>query len=395
MSATEPLSILHVAAPGAVGGLESVVQSLAIGQSREGHRVLVALVVEPDQELNGLLTAFEAAPNVAVRVLRVPPRAYGQERRLIRDLCVAFQPDVVHTHGCRSDVVDAGIARALGLATVTTVHGSSRLGGITRLYELLEFALFRRFDAVVAVSRPLVHSLRRFGVAADRIHVIPNGWNGRVPGPDRHAARQTLGLPQNQFVIGWVGRLIPVKGADVFLEALGKITELPWSASILGDGVERQRLERMAATLRLQRRVTFHGQVDDAAALFPAFDVLVLSSRSEGTPLVLLEAIAAGVPVVATAVGGIPDVIGPSEGLSVAPDQSHALAQAIRTVQADPAGARQRAAAARIRLTAEFGLQQWLARYEEVYRNVRRGAARTQHPAAAATSRNGGRDHAS
>lgn len=394
MSATEPLSILHVAAPGAVGGLESVVQSLAIGQSRDGHRVLVALVVEPDQELNGLLTAFEAAPHVDVRVLRVPPRAYGQERRLIRDLCVSFRPDVVHTHGCRSDVVDAGIARSLGVATVTTVHGSSRLGGITRLYELLEFALFRRFDAVVAVSRPLVRSLRRFGVPDKRIHVIPNGWNGRVPGTDREAARRALGLPSNQFVIGWVGRLIPVKGADVFIEALGKLTDLPWSASILGDGAERHNLERMSARLRLGRRVTFHGQVDDAPGLFPAFDVLVLSSRSEGTPMVLLEAIAAGVPVVATAVGGIPDVIGPSEGLLVAPGQPHALAEAIRTIQADPAGAKQRAAAARLRLADEFGPQQWLARYEQVYRNVRRGAARMQHPAAAPTSRDGGRDHA-
>jgi glycosyltransferase involved in cell wall biosynthesis len=390
---TEPLSILHVAAPGAVGGLESVVQSLAIGQHRAGHRVLVALVVEPDQELNGLLTPFLTAA-VDVRVLRVPPRAYVRERRLIRELCVQFRPDVVHTHGCRSDVLDAGVARSLGIATVTTVHGSSRLGGITRLYELLEFALFRRFDAVVAVSRPLVRSLRRFGVATDRIHVIPNGWNGRVPGPDRRAARQALGLPQDEFLIGWVGRLIPVKGPDVFLEALAELTDLSWSASIVGDGSERRRLERMCSRLRLGRRVTFHGQVDDAAGRLHAFDTVVLSSRSEGTPMVLLEAIAAGVPVVTTAVGGVPDVIGPGEGLLVPPERPTALAQAIRNVQAHPAAAKQRAEAARVRLAVEFGPERWLARYEEIYRDVRRTGARAQHPSAVGASRNGGRDHA-
>src|SRR6267143_1074250 len=258
---------MHVAAPGAVGGLESVVQALAIGQSRASHRVMVPLVVEPDQELNGLLTPFQGT-TVDLRVLRVPPRAYVRERALIRDLCMRFQPDVVH-------------------------------------------------------------SLRRFGVANRRIHVIPNAWSGHVP-RDRRAARQALGLSPDEFVIGWVGRLIPVKGADVFLEALSELSDLPWSASILGDGVERRRLERVSATLRLGGRVTFHGQVDDAPNLFRAFDAVVLSSRSEGTPMALLEAIAAGVPVVATAVGGVPDVIGPGEALLVQPDQPTAVAQAIR-----------------------------------------------------------------
>jgi glycosyltransferase involved in cell wall biosynthesis len=368
MYGTERLSILHVSAPGAVGGLETVVQTLAIGQARAGHRVVVALVVEPDQELNGLLLPFRET-TVDLQVVRVPPRAYLQERRLIRDLCVRVRPDVVHTHGSRPDVLDASVARSLGLATVTTVHGSSRLGGITRLHELVEFALFRRFDAVVAVSRPLVRSLRRFGVASDRIHVIPNAWNGRIPERDRRAARQALGVPPDEFLIGWVGRLIPVKGADVMLEALAQLPDVP-STAILGDGAERRRLERMAAALGLERRVRFHGQVDDAPSLFPAFNVFVMSSRSEGTPMALLEAIAAGLPVVATAVGGVPDVIGPGEGLLVPPEQPTALARAIGMIQSSPEAAMERAVAARARLENEFGLERWLARYEEVYRRV-------------------------
>ncbi|MGH7519655.1 MAG: glycosyltransferase, partial [Gemmatimonadales bacterium] len=92
----EPLSILHVASPGAVGGLESVLQALAIGQRRAGHRVLVALVVEPQQELDAFVAPFVAA-GVDLHMLRVPPRAYLRERRLIRELCIRFRPDVVHT----------------------------------------------------------------------------------------------------------------------------------------------------------------------------------------------------------------------------------------------------------------------------------------------------------
>jgi glycosyltransferase involved in cell wall biosynthesis len=150
----------------------------------------------------------------------------------------------------------------------------------------------------------------------------------------------------------------------------------------------------MCSRLRLGRRVTFHGQVDDAAGRLHAFDTVVLSSRSEGTPMVLLEAIAAGVPVVTTAVGGVPDVIGPGEGLLVPPERPTALAQAIRNVQAHPAAAKQRAEAARVRLALEFGPERWLARYEEIYRDVRRTGARAQHPSAVGASRNGGRDHA-
>ena len=357
---------MHVAAPGSVGGLETVLQSLASGQRANGHRVLVALVVDPDQELNGLLTPFQQA-EVDLEVLRIPPRAYGRERRRIRELCARFRPDVVHTHGCRSDVIDAGVARALGVPIVATVHGSSQLGGITRLYEWLEFALFRRFDAVVAVSRPLVPTLRRFGVKPDRIHVIPNGWNGRAPRSDRATARKALGIPPDQFVVGWVGRLIPVKGADLFLEACAQLSDVPVAASIVGDGAERGRLEQLSRWLGVSDRVRFHGQVDDASRLFPAFDAFVLSSRSEGTPLVLPEAIAAGVPVVATTVGGVPDLVGPSEGLLVPPEQPTALAQAMLAIHSNPEAATRRAAAARNRLETEFGPQQWLARYEQVY----------------------------
>jgi glycosyltransferase involved in cell wall biosynthesis len=352
--------------------LERVLQALSIGHRQRGHRVRVALVVEPAQGLDALVAPLLAA-GVEVDVLRLPARAYLRERCLVRELCARFRPDVVHTHGHRPDLLDAGIARSMGVATVTTVHGSSRLRGIVRLYELIEFAMFRKFDAVVAVSRPLVRSLRRFGVASHRIHLVPNGWNGRAPGPDRDVARQILGVPPERFLIGWVGRLIPVKGADVFLRALAELADVPWSASVVGDGAERGRLERLAAALGLSNRVTFHGRVDDATDLFPAFDVFVLSSRTEGTPMVLFEAMAACIPIVATRVGGVPDVLSPAEAALLRPDDPGMLAAEMGVVYRDPAAARQRARAARARLQRDFDVAPWLERYETIYRLVSRG----------------------
>lgn len=368
---SEPLSILHIAAPGPIGGLERVLQTLPVGQCRRGHRVRVALVVGPTDG-RGALVAPLLDAGVEVDMLRLPARAYLRERHLIRQLCARFRPDVVHTHNYRPDVLDAGIARSMGVPTVTTVHGSSRTRGRVQLYELVQFAMFRRFDAVVAVSRSLVRSLRRFGVPSHRIHVVPNGWDGRAPGWDRHAARQALGAPLDRVLIGWVGRLIPVKAADVFLRALAELRDVPWSAAVVGDGDERCRVERLAAALGLSDRVAFHGTVDDAARLFPAFDVFVLSSRTEGTPMVLFEAMAAGVPIVATAVGGVPDVVSGREALLVPPQDPVALTQAIRTALVDPGASLSRVTAARARLTRDFTLDRWVSRYDAVYQGVRK-----------------------
>ena len=123
-------------------------------------------------------------------------------------------------------------------------------------------------------------------------------------------------------------------------------------------------------------RVHWHGGVAGAGRLYAAFDIFVLSSRTEGTPMVLFEAMAAGVPVVATSVGGVPDVVSAAEAALVPPGDPQALADEIRAIYRDPVAAAARARAARARLERDFDFGQWLQRYEEIYRVVgeRRGA---------------------
>src|SRR5256886_12903034 len=202
-------------------------------------------------------------------MLRLPARAYLRERRLIRELCARFRPDVVHTHGYRPDLLDAGIARSMGVPTVTTVHGSSFTKGTVQLYELVQFAMFRKFDAVVAVSRPLVRSLSRCGVPSHRIHVVPNGWDGCAPAWDRPVARQALGAPVDRFLIGWVGRPIPVKAAGRFLRALAELRDMPWSAAVVGGGVGRCRLARVPGTRGVARRGKVPGKGDGTGTACP------------------------------------------------------------------------------------------------------------------------------
>jgi len=206
--------------------------------------------------------------------------------------------------------------------------------------------------------------------------VIPNAWRAAAPPLDRAAARRVLGLPslRDHFCIGWVGRLSDEKGPALLLDALARLPVFPWTACVVGEGPARRALEARAARLGLGERVRWYGGVAGARRLYPAFDVFVLSSRTEGTPVVLFEAMAADVPIVATSVGGVPDVVSGTEAVLVAPGEPRALAAGIWAVYCDAAAAARRASAARVRLEREFDVERWLARYEAVYRTVRAGA---------------------
>lgn len=365
------LTILHILALGPVGGLLRVVEALALGQRGQGHDVHVAAVHGP--ELNGehpLLCRLREG-GVGVIPIVVPPRGYRQEYRHITDLCRRFWPHLVHTHGYRPDVVGAAAARSLGIPVVTTVHGFTGGGIKNQLYETLQRRSFRRFDAVCAVSRRLARHLLRAGVPPNRLHVVPNGWHGSPAPFERAAARRALGITGDQFQIGWVGRLSLEKGPDTMIEALGRLGHIPYIASFVGDGPERVRLERITSASPLAWRVRWHGSIPEAGKHLAAFDAFVLSSRTEGMPIVLFEAMAAGVPVIATDVGGVPEVVTAREALLVPPDDADALALAIEAVYQDRTAATTRAAAARRRLNEEFDMMRSLVLYESLYRELR------------------------
>ncbi len=364
---THPL-VLQVLAPGPVGGLEQVVGALTTGLRQAGHDARVAAVLDRGAGDTPFLAGLRHR-GVPVTPIELAPRAYAAERRRLGDLLRAIEPDVVHTHGYRADIQAAAVARTLDLPTVTTVHGFTGGGWKNRLYERLQLRSFRKFDAVVAVSGPLCKQLRDVGVPADRIHLVPNAAPPPLARLPRAAARRELGIPSEAFVAGWVGRLSAEKGPDLFLEALAR-TGSEIHGAILGTGEAYDSLTRLASRRGLGGRILWAGVVPDAGRVFPAFDCFVLSSRTEGTPIVLFEAMAADVPIVATAVGGVPDVVSEREAVLTEPGSADALAAGIHGIATDPAGATARATAARQRLEAERRPEPWVARYEALYRQI-------------------------
>lgn len=364
------LRVLHLVAPAAVGGLESVLRIVTAGLHRRGHDVRVLAVAEPGQPLGPFREPLERA-GVPVEVLRLPARAYLREILKLMLRCRRLRPDVLHSHGFRSDVVAAVVGRTLGLPLVTTVHGTTGGSWKVRVYEWVQRLAFHVFDVVAVVSRPLADHLTGKGVPEASVRLLPNAFESDGEPLERDRARETLGAPPSGFLVGWVGRLSREKGPDVCVDALARLDGIPWRASIVGSGPLREALEERTEALGIDARLRFHGRVPRAGPLFRAFDVFVLSSRTEGTPIVLFEAIDAGVPVVATRVGGVPDVVGPEEAVLVPPEDPGALAGGVREVLQEPDRARDRAERARERMRSEYDVESWLDRHEAVYRRAR------------------------
>ncbi|HEX6693811.1 MAG TPA: glycosyltransferase family 4 protein [Longimicrobiales bacterium] len=357
---------MHLLAPAPFGGLERVVETLAAEQARAGHEVHAALILDPGPPDHPLVDALRHA-GVTSHIIQVPARGYREEQRVVARLLRDHGPHILHTHGYRPAVLHGGAARRSQVAAVATAHGYTAGDIKNRVYEWLMTRAFRSYDAVVAVSRPMVSRLTDAGVARDRISVIPNAWSGGTPAAAREEARSALGIPAGKKCVGFAGRLSHEKGVDVLMTALQR-TDPGLSAVIVGDGPLRRTLELDASAQGLSDRVHWCGTVPGAGRLMKAFDMFVISSRTEGTPMVLLEAMAAGVPVVATSVGGIPDVMTNEEGWIVPAEDAGALADAMNAVLSDPAESSRRAMRAAARVREEFGAAQWVERYDDAYR---------------------------
>ncbi|MEW6752656.1 MAG: glycosyltransferase [Candidatus Latescibacterota bacterium] len=242
----------------------------------------------------------------------------------------AGRADVVHCHWTVSGLVGYLACRPGSRPLVLTVRGSDvHLLGAGRARRLAHAWVCRRMGAVVAVSNDIGARLVDSGVDPHRVHVVGNGVDGRFHPADRRQARASLGLPSDRFIALFVGLLVPVKGLHCLFEALEVCAGDGWLCVLVGDGTLRPELERQAREGGLADRVLFAGRrpSDEVPLWMNAADVLVLPSLSEGRPNVVLEARACGLPVVATRVGGTPELVRHGEtGLLVEPEDPAALA---------------------------------------------------------------------
>ena len=311
---------------------------------------------------------------VTVESLR---RQQGFDARLgldVRRIARAHRASLMHCHHY-SPFVYASLARMSGAKcrVVYTEHG--RLSDAQpSLKRRAANVLFSRFaDRVFAVSDDLRRHLVEEGFSPQAVNVIYNGIDvgPRVNGTTSNRIREQLNLSPSALIIGSVGRLDPVKDIGTLLAATAHARRnLPAELIIIGDGPERSRLEAAAVENGLEQHVHFLGYRSDARDWLGACDVYVNTSVSEGISLTILEAMAARLPVIATQVGGTPEIIDSTCGILVPVRDAQAVAGALVQLARDPQRRRQLGHAARTRVEERFTLERMIQQYCDVYRAV-------------------------
>lgn len=290
-----------------------------------------------------------------------------QIARLIREHDI----DVVHCHHYSPYVYGVLAAVLAHVKVVFTEHGRLTDGEPSRKRQLINPILSVLPGRIYAVSGDLKQHMVAEGFPAGCIQVVYNGIDpGRRPTAlDRAAARDALGLPHDAFVIGTAGRLDPVKRLDVLLQVHTRVVlKHPGTRTvIIGDGPERARLESLAEGLGIAGSVTFAGYRADVRALMSAFDVYLNSSAYEGVSLTILEAMAAGLPVVATPVGGNPEVVVEKETGYLVAGGPHAIADAVCHLAIDGHQRHVMGDAARWRVMRHFSIARMVNEYAAAY----------------------------
>jgi glycosyltransferase involved in cell wall biosynthesis len=346
------------------GGLESMMLLLAQGLRERGHEVVPIIPSHPREWLHAsfLARGFE--------VEEYPPcRSWGAYPGALMDLTSVLRRrrvEALHCHDFTAAILGTLAATMTGIPSVLTLHGGHHYREKKLRRWLLRRAA-RRSASVIAVSsetaRQLTHDL---SLHPEEVQVIPNG-TPMVSG-EAERGRRILGTCPDTVTVLAVGRLIQVKGFDILSRAARLLqgTDARTRMVVAGDGEERRVLEGMNEEDSTGGQLSFLGMRDDIPDLMAGADIFVMPSRSEGLPMALIEAMAAGLPVVASSVGGIPEVVEHGvHGLLVDPEDPAALAEAIAILSSDPALRARMGRAGHHRVKARFSIDAMVDAYEQ------------------------------
>jgi glycosyltransferase involved in cell wall biosynthesis len=383
------IKILRVIARLNMGGPALHVAYLTEGLTKRGYdTTLVAGSLARGEDS----MAFVADAR-GVEVVRIDE--LGREISPLRDLMATIRlarlirkerPQILHTHTAKAGTVGRVAARLAGSRkppiVVHTFHGHVLRGYFgpvrTLLFRLLERWLAAGTTALIAVSPQVRDDLVSLGVAPrERFVVIRLGieLDERVTAEQngRGESRRYLGIPGDRFAVGWIGRMTAVKRTDDVLIAFKSLRDSGVDAVLcmVGDGPDRLPLEQRAHELGVARDTVFLGYQEDVAPFYAAFDVLVLPSGNEGTPVTVIEALAAERPVVATRVGGVPDVVRDGEdGFLVEAGATDDLADRLGRLARDPALRARMGKKGRERVLPRYAVERLVDDVDELYRSL-------------------------
>jgi len=363
MCAPRPVRVVHVVPSLSVGGMELAMSRIIHGMPRDGFEHTVVCL---KGEGGGWARQLRLTQVYNMYAVPNDPRLPWRLWRLLRHC----RPNVIHARnwGAWPDVALARLLFWPPIPLVFSFHGLDRAGQMPlrrRLaFRVLAGITTRVFTVSEGAKRYLVDEV---GLSASRIQVIPNGVDTKrfSPGPPR-----TRG---GRLVVGTVGSLTPVKNQALLLRSCAALAGhgVDWELRLAGKGPWEARLRQLAAHLGVTERVRFHGAVEEVPAFLRDLDLFALPSDTEAHPNALLEAMACGLPCVASGIGGVPEVLAKGQcGIIVAPGEQAALTHQIVRLARDGELARRLGIAARERVRREYSLEGMLQAYERLYREV-------------------------
>ncbi len=376
--------ILHVITRLEAGGAPNTLLLLLEGLVREGLPVELATGVTPPPA-SDLLPEAESL-GIPVHVIPSLRRNFSPLHDLqaligLRRLMSRSQPALVHTHTSKGGFLGRLAARQAGIAPrIYTPHGTVLTGyfpvPVQRFYECLERTAARWTDRIVGLNRLESHAYMEAGIGHPEQHMqIANGIRleqfARPPDAERERMRNAAGLAPEELLMVTIGRLVPVKDQRTMLLGLHLLGGglPPWRLWIVGDGPKRPDLESLVTDLAMTDRVAFLGQRDDVSELLGLSDLFLLTSLNEGFGLVLVEAMASRLPVVATKVGGVPEVVVDGKtGLLVPSSDPGALAEAVGRLLRDRGLRDSMGEAGEDRARACFGADRMVSETVALYR---------------------------
>jgi glycosyltransferase involved in cell wall biosynthesis len=377
--ATKPKVLIMIAAEQISGPAKGVLQ--LVEHAAAGFEYIVCNF-QPKNQSVGEFVDEAQRKQLNLQLLRqrtvLDPNLVVQAHRLIRKHDI----DIIQTHGYKSNAIGFFLRMLCRRPWIGFAHGFIDDSRKNRLYNRIERWALRRADRVVAVSASLKELLVRHGVAAHKIRVIHNAIapNESLPSASREEIRRRHGIAANESVVGVFGRLNPEKGQHVFLKALETTVRSVQDvrALIVGDGQDRGLLEEWCRARGLSDRVLFLGYRKNIADYYQAIDLLVQPSFSEGSPNTVLEAMSAGVAVLATTVGGVPEIIQSGNGIMVPPNDPDALAERMIELLSDAALRRAIGAKGRSSLYPRFSADTRVREIVGLYHELLSGQTNTQ-----------------
>lgn len=384
----EPIRILRVIARLNMGGPAIHVSSLAAGLEPRGYETtLVAGSLARGEDSMAFLAERLDIPVRTIPELQreVSPIDDARSVRRMREIIRELRPHILHTHTAKAGAIARAAALVSGAARpailVHTFHGHVLKGYFdpvrTAFFKEVERSLARVTDALVAVSPEVRDELVAAGIAPrEKFSVIRLG----IPLEERLGDatadldyRRLYGISESAFVVGWVGRMTDVKDTDAVLEIVGAARDRGLEAVLVmvGDGPDRVRLEQLAHDIGIARSTFFVGYQPEVAGYYRLFDAFLLPSVNEGTPVSAIEALASGTPVVATRVGGVPDVVRDGEdGFLFEPGDTDDAAERLALLASDATLRSALGASGRERVLRRYSVSRLVEDVDRLYRSL-------------------------